>query len=261
MTAIFDSHAHLTDKNLIEDLDNIIARANSSNVCKILVVADSLASCTEVIALANVYPNIYPTVGIHPHYSQDTTEADIEELKQIVSANEPVKAIGEIGLDFYYGKETKEYQYSLLEKQLAFAMEIGLPVILHCRDAEQELVNILNDFKGLDGVIHCFSSTKKWCETFVDLGFYVSFSGIVTFKNADDIREAVGWIPLDRMLVETDCPYLAPQGHRGKTNEPAFIVNTIDTISQIKNLSFDYIAEKTYLNTINLFRIEDNNYA
>ena len=261
MTVIFDSHAHLTDEKLNEDLEQIIARANANNVCKILAVADSLASCAEVIDLAKNYPNIYPTAGIHPNYSEDTTEADIDKLKQIILSNVSVKAVGEIGLDFYYGKDTKEYQYSLLETQLAFALETSLPVILHCRDAELELINILDNFKGIKGVIHCFSSTRKWCEKFVEAGFYVSFSGIVTFKNANDVREAAQSIPLDRMLVETDCPYLAPQGHRGKTNEPALIVNTIEKIAEIRKLSFDCIAENTYLNTINLFRIEDNNYA
>ena len=257
MTAIFDSHAHLTDEKLISDLDNIILRASENNVRKILTVADSLASCDKVIELANVYPDIYPTAGIHPHYSENTTESDIEKLKQIVLKNQSVKAVGEIGLDFYYGKETKDYQYPLLEKQLAFAQETGLPVILHCRDAEQELVNILNNFTNISGVIHCFSSTKKWCERFVDLGFFVSFSGIVTFKNAKDVKEAAQWIPLDRMLVETDCPYLAPQGYRGRINEPSFIVNTVETIAGIRNLSFEELAEKTYLNTITLFNIKD----
>ena len=179
-------------------------------------------------------------------------------MEEIFLNNKSIKAVGEIGLDFYYGKETKQYQYSLLEKQLFLSEKFNLPVILHCRDAEQELFDILNGFKGVEGVIHCFSSTKDWCEKFIDLGFYVSFSGIVTFKNANDIRSAAKWMPLDRMLVETDCPYLAPQGHRGKTNEPSFIVNTIEAIAKLRDLTFDDIAEKTYKNTLILFKIEDS---
>ncbi len=256
MTVLFDSHAHLTDDRFKNDLQEVITRADEASVKYIITVADSLDESYKTIKLAQQYDNVYPTAGIHPHYAEKVTESDKVGLKTLLTDNPQVKALGEIGLDFYYGKDSKEAQVELFSWQLALAKEMGLPVIIHCRDAEDVILPIIERLGYFLGVFHCFSGDRVFCKKVVDIGFYVSFSGIITFKNAGPVREALDWAPLDRILVETDCPYLAPQKFRGKRNEPSFLLETANKMTEIKKCTLDELSKSVLKNTMNLFNIK-----
>lgn len=257
MTVIFDSHAHLTDTKFAADLDSVIERAYSVGVTHILAVADTIQSCSEVLVLSKKREHIYSTAGIHPHYAATITENERNTLKTFLQRHPEIKAIGETGLDFYYGKDTVEEQIELFRYHLNLAVKFDLPVIIHCRDAENVILSVIQDYASLRGVFHCFSGDKNFCTQVLEMGYYVSFSGIITFSKAESIRQAAHIAPLEKVLVETDCPYLAPEGFRGKRNEPSFIPSTIERLAQIKGYSFEEIACITTQNAKNLLNIQD----
>ncbi len=257
MSVIFDSHTHLSDDKFKHDMRDVIDRADRCGVKKMIAVADNISSSSAVVLLSGEYPDIYPTAGIHPHYACSATEAQLNALRDFVRNHPEVVAVGECGLDFYYGKESKQEQVTLFRYQLELAQEFDLPVIVHCRNAEDTILPLLKEYKSVRGVFHCFSGDKIFCTHVIDLGYYVSFSGIVTFKNAGQVKEAVSIVPSDKLLVETDCPYIAPIGFRGKRNEPSFITVTVEHLADLRNTSFDSIAEVTAENTHKLFRIQD----
>jgi len=258
MTVLFDSHAHLTDGKFRDDLKQTVARADEAGVKHIITVADSLVESYKTIELAKEYDNIYPTAGIHPHYAEKSCGSDESVLRSFFADNPELRALGEIGLDFYYGKDSKEAQIDLFSWQFSLAKEIGVPVIIHCRDAQDVILSIIDNIGYFCGVFHCFSGDEVFCRKVIDLGFYVSFSGIITFKNAGSVREAAVLAPMDKVLIETDCPYLAPQSFRGKRNEPSFLSETARKLAEIKESSLDEIAESTLKNTTNLFNIKVN---
>lgn len=255
MELLIDSHVHLTDLKFDADRDDVIARARQAGVAEMIAVADTLASVHEVIALAQKYENIYPTAGIHPHYAKTTNDAHLADLVEILNSHSNIVAVGETGLDLYYGKDTLAEQLELFEKQVRISLEFGLPLVIHCREAEQHILDILRKYPNSTGVMHCFSGDAAFCENVVACGLYVSFSGIITFKNSDNIREAARITPPDRLLVETDCPYLAPQGYRGKRNEPAYIVKTVECLAEILDVSYDNLVHRTTENTKTLFQL------
>lgn len=256
--AIFDSHAHLADESFVDDVDDIIMRAAENTVDRILVVADNLNTTRQAFALTNKYKGLYSTAGIHPHNAHSVTQSDKQDLVQFVSENRNVIcAIGETGLDLYYGKDTFQLQAELFDFQLRIAVEFNLPVVIHCRDAEKEILNILDAYPNVRGVFHCFTGDSNFSKKVIQRGFFISFSGIITFKNSQPIREAAQSVPLDKLLIETDSPYLAPQGFRGKRNEPAFIVATRDILAEIKGLTPEQLSACTYENTLRLFNIRN----
>ena len=255
---LVDSHAHIQAPEFVDDLDGIIQRAEQAGVGKIVVVggAGELAGNHRAVDLARSYPGLFATVGMHPHDARIVSEKDLADLKDL-AADPKVVAVGETGLDFYYDHSPRQFQIELFCRFIHMARETRLPLVVHNREAEHEVADLLRrEGRGeLQGVIHCFTGDYEAAKEFLDLGFYLSFTGIVTFKNAGPLREVVRKLPLDRMLVETDSPYLAPVPHRGKRNEPAFVRLVAETIAQVRDMPVDEVARVTSLNAELLFGI------
>jgi len=247
-----DVHAHL---NMLEEgVDAAIANARAAGVKKIITIGTEPQDLELVMDIARKNaPDVYCTLGIHPHEGQIYTEA----IGQFIEANavDPVVvAVGEIGLDYYYEQSPKEEQRHAFRAQLDIAQRTGLPVEIHTRDAEQDTVDILQEYKGkVRGLIHCFTGTEWLAKQCLDLGFNISISGVVTFKNAESLRDVVRMLPLDRMHVETDAPFLAPIPMRGRKNTPAYVVHTAKVVAELKGLSLEELAEHTGRNARNMF--------
>jgi TatD DNase family protein len=255
---LIDSHAHLDMEDFDADRDPVIRRARSGGVVRIVTIGIDLASSRKAIEIANKYDFIYATVGYHPHNANEAEVKDLEKLRALVS--EPkVVAWGEIGLDFFRRHSPPDKQIEAFERQLDMACDLDLPVIIHDRDAHSDLLRILRTRKRQHrGVIHCFSGNYDLAMALIELGFYISFPGTVTYKNAVDTQTAASRIPLDRLLVETDCPYLTPVPFRGKRNEPLYVTHTAEKIARLRQLEFEQLAEATSANTMQLFNLPDN---
>jgi len=256
--ALIDSHAHIQGAEFAADREDVLGRARAAGVAKIVVVggAGELASNEAALALAASDDGLFATVGMHPHDAKDVSEADLDRLKQL-AADPKVVAVGETGLDFYYDHSPRDLQKKIFARFIHMARETKLPLIVHDRDAHIEIAELLRTEGGgaLRGVIHCFTGNYEAARTFLDLGFYISFSGILTFKNAEPLREAARRSPLDRLLVETDSPYLAPVPRRGKRNEPAFVLHVAEMLAAVRNAAVGEIADATRRNTEALFGI------
>lgn len=259
----FDSHCHLDMEPLKNEIDAVVERAFKADIGYMINVGSSVRGSRESVRIAGLYPNIYAAVGIHPHEAEVLTDFDpaVEELRQL-SANDKVKAIGEIGLDFFVppGEERKlekDKQKDLFFGQLHLVDELKLPVIIHTRDAEKETLEILKQFPHLKGVVHCFTGSLDFAKKLLDLGYYIGFTGFITFEQPkfDYIREAVKIVPLEKLLIETDAPFLAPEPYRGKPNEPAFVFEVAKKIAEIKGEEIEKVAEITTENAKNLFKI------
>lgn len=255
-----DSHAHIEGSEFDADRDAVIQRALDAGVETIVCVGDGEVAADSHAAafrLAEEYSFIYTTVGVHPHEARLLDDELCAKLKDL--AHHPkVIAWGEIGLDYHYDNSPCDVQREAFKKQLRMARERGLPVVIHTREAEADTLAILNEEwkdSGLGGVIHCFTGTRSFAEAAVDLGFYISFSGVVTFKNAGDLRETARALVLDRILIETDSPFLAPVPYRGRRNEPAFVVETARTISELRGLDLGALADATSDNFKRLFKV------
>ncbi|PLX99321.1 MAG: radical SAM protein [Desulfuromonas sp.] len=254
---LVDSHAHLDGSKFTDDLDQVIQRASENDVEYILTIGCDLESSRKSIDLALRYPNIYASVGIHPHDAANADDKAIEELRQMATSIGKVVAIGETGLDFFRDNAPRPAQREAFRKQVRLARDLKLPLIIHDRDAHDETVAILKDEKASDvgGVLHCFSGNLKMARACIDLGFYISFPGTLTYPKNDELRAIARALPIDVALVETDCPYLAPQKWRGKRNEPAYVRTTAELLAEIKGLTFEDVARVTSLNTHRLFGI------
>lgn len=252
---LVDSHCHLNYKGLIEDQDAVIARARAAGVGAMLNISTRQSEWDAVIATAERDPQIWATVGIHPHEADAHSHIDTEKL--IMAAAHPkVIGIGETGLDYYYDHSDRNQQKSSFRSHIAASRETGLPLIVHTRDAEDDTADILEDEMGkgaFTGIIHCFTASADFAHKALALGFHISLSGIVTFKNAKDLQETAKAIPNDRLLVETDAPFLAPVPHRGKTCEPAYVVNTAAFVAGLRGVSLEDIETQTSNNFFNLF--------
>ena len=253
---IIDTHAHLDFPEYKSDLESVLSRAREANVGCIINVGTSLASSKKSIALASKFDNIYASVGIHPHDSSKVTEQDWQVLESLVK--EPkVIAIGETGLDYYRNRSPHEDQQKVFRKQLALAKERNLPVIVHSRDSSADCLNILNEYKNgtFKGVIHCFSGSADTAKKCVEMGFYISFAGPITFSNAINVREVAKTVPIERLLLETDCPFLAPQPKRGERNEPSYLSFIIPVLANIYGISVRDVERITTFNAYKLFGI------
>ncbi len=251
---LVDSHCHLDFPDFAGDLDDIVGRARDAGVQTMVTICTGLTRFEQVRAIAGRYDDIWCSVGIHPH-EVDREEGNTKTLVER-AADPLVVGIGETGLDYYYQHSSREGQKSSFRAHIAAARETGLPLIVHTRDADDDTVAILHDEyrKGpFTGVIHCFSTSRELAEKALEIGFYISFSGIVTFKRSEELRAIAGDLPLDRLLVETDAPYLAPVPNRGKRNEPAFVAHTAETIAGVKDVSLELLANATTDNFFNLF--------
>ncbi len=254
---LIDSHAHLDMNDFEDDLDKVLERAREGGLTHIITIGIDLDSSIKALDLAKRYDYIYSTVGFHPHNADEATGGMLARLKLL--AEEPeVVAWGEIGLDFYRDISSRERQITIFEEQLDLALEAGLPVVIHNRDADREVLDILKrrGKTGLKGVIHCFSGDYDLAVNFLDLGYYISIPGVVTFKNAARLREVAAGIPLDRMLIETDCPYLSPEPKRGKRNEPLYVTYTAKKVAELRGINYEELALKTSENALRLFSLE-----
>jgi TatD DNase family protein len=253
---LIDTHAHLDSGQFAADMEAVVARAGAAGIRHILTIGCDLASSRASVAIASEHPTIYAAVGIHPHDAGEADTAGIAELRRL-AAEPKVVAVGEIGLDFYRDRSPREVQRQAFRAQIRLARELGLPVIVHDREAHAEVLQILREERASEvgGVLHCFSGDLAMARACIELGFYISFPGTLTYPKNEAAREVVRGIPVDQILVETDCPYLAPQAHRGKRNEPAFVRHTAEAIAAIKGLTIDDVARITTLNAFNLFGI------
>ncbi len=261
MELIVDSHAHLNDEALINDIDNIMKNMDEYGVSMVLIPGWDIKSSIDAIEISNKNDEFYAAVGIHPENIDYLCLDDIEKIREL-SNNKKVIAIGEIGLDYHYTKENKDMQFEFFKRQLKLALELDLPVVIHMRDCTEDLLNIVKEFKKENnltefrGIMHSFSGSIETMNEFLKLGFYISFSGPVTFKNARQQKECAINCPVDRMLVETDSPYLSPEPFRGKRNEPKNTYFTLKYISELRGESIDSLALATTNNFKRLFRLE-----
>lgn len=249
---LVDSHCHLDFPELEDRLPELLANMAAADVGWALCAGVTLERFPAILGLARAHPNLFAAVGVHPDH-QEGQEPDVDTLVRL-SAEPKVVAIGETGLDYYRLTGDMEWQRSRFRTHIAAAKATGKPLIIHTRSAARDTLDILAESgsRGAGGVFHCFTEDWETARSALDLGFHISFSGIVTFKNAAPLREVVRQVPLDRMLVETDSPYLAPAPHRGKTNEPAYVRHVAEEVARIKGLPYEQVAEAT---TDNFFRL------
>jgi TatD DNase family protein len=254
-----DSHAHLDVPQYDADRAEVIDRALGAGIGTMLEICGSdvgKGSLDIGIKLAEEYSFIYAAIGVHPHEANLYDEA-LEQKLIGMAEHEKVVGWGEIGLDYFYDNSPRDVQRKVFRRQLELGQTCDLPIIIHTRDAEDDTIAILKDAPpGISGVIHCFTGTQNLAETAIRMGFYISFSGVLTFKTAGDLREVARNTPPDKILIETDCPYLAPVPHRGKRNEPAFVKETAAKLAEIKGESIDEIARITSSNFKRLFRLQ-----
>lgn len=250
---IVDSHCHLNYKGLVENLEVVLEAARRRNVRRFLAINTRLSEFDEIHAIAKAHEGVWCTAGIHPHEAE-AESADLQELIAL-SAHKKVIGIGETGLDYYYERSPKAAQKANFRIHIEAAAETGLPLIVHSREAEADTHVLLSDRAGdITGVMHCFTASLDLAKKALDLGFYISFSGILTFKNAENVREAAKMVPDDRILVETDSPYLAPIPHRGRPCEPAFVADTLAFLAELRETPEDQMAAITTKNFFDLFK-------
>lgn len=250
---MIDSHSHIYTPRFNEDREAVIERACKAQIIQLLQVGCNLEESRTVVDLAQKVPGIYASVGVHPHDADTVNEHVLAELEKL-ARHPKVVAWGEIGLDFYYDNSPREIQIEAFRAQIRKPEELGLPVVIHTRDAEPETLEILkNNPVSRGGHVHCFTGTDGMASELLDMGFHIGFTGIITFKSAADLREVVKLTPMDRILIETDSPYLAPIPHRGKRNEPAFVLHVAEAVAQIKEVSVEHVIEQTTQNFYNLY--------
>jgi TatD DNase family protein len=243
-----DSHAHLQWRSFDNDLKAVLERAKEKRVTRIVNIGFDLAGCLKGVELAENHRGLYATVGIHPHDANTINKKMVDKLREL-AANTKVVAIGEIGLDYYRNLSPREVQKQAFETQLALAEELGLPVVIHDRDAHDDILQTLSRFKGkIKGIMHCFSGSREMAQQCIDLGYKISFNGTLTYPKNSELREIAKWIDLKNMLLETDCPFLAPQEVRGKRNEPCFLPMIAREIANLRRISVDDLAEATTRN-------------
>ncbi|NMB47132.1 MAG: TatD family hydrolase [Firmicutes bacterium] len=251
---LIDTHCHLNDEQY-EDVAAVIERAWSAGLVQLINIGYDVDSSKKAIEQASMYPSVKATVGIHPHDAGTATEAALEEIESLATA-ESVVALGEIGLDYYYDNSPRELQRKAFRRQMALAKQLQLPVVIHSRKATRDTLEILREYAPLQGIMHCFSGSLETAQICVDLGLYVAFGGAITFKNAARLREVVAKVPLEYIVVETDCPYLSPEPLRGKRNEPANLQLILAKLAEVKQVSLIDAARVTTCNARTAFGLD-----
>lgn len=251
----FDTHAHYDDKAFDEDRDSLIAALPGEGISLVLNASSDLESSVQSVALAEKYPFIYAAVGIHPHEASTMNDEVLAEIRALAAKNKVV-AIGEIGLDYYYDHSPREVQRETFRLQMALAQELSLPVIVHNRDAHEDSMEMVRAFPGIKGVFHCYSGSVEMARELIKLGWHLSFAGPVTFKNARKAPEVVASMPEDRLMIETDCPYLSPVPLRGRRNDSRNIKHIAARIAEIRGTTAEHIAEVTMQNGKRFFGID-----
>ena len=257
-----DSHAHIDGPEFDQDREDVMARAKAASVSLILNVGTGdlhSGAFERAVDLGRTQDSVYTAIGVHPHDARHYDDHAEEKIKTLIQS-EHVLAWGEIGLDFHYDNSPRDVQLEVFKRQLHAARDCGLPVIIHTREAEKETIEILkSDYAGAErrGIFHCFSGSMELAQRALELGFMISFSGIVTFKKADDLRAIAKQVPLDRLLIETDCPYLSPVPHRGKRNEPAYVVEVARCLADLHNLELEDLGRLTTNNFQRFFQLSN----
>jgi TatD DNase family protein len=257
---LIDSHAHIDLPEFDKDRDQVMARARERGVRAVINMGLDATLSLKALAVAKNYDDVFAAVGCHPHETAKMREGDLESLAEL-SKDSRVVAIGEIGLDFYRNLSPRESQLDAFKKQLDLAVELGLPVAVHCRQAHREVYDILSGWVKANpggnkrGVIHCFSGDIEMARRYIELGFYISLAGSVAYPSAGELVEVAREVPLERLLLETDAPFLAPQAHRGKRNEPAYVALTAEKVAGIREAPVEVVADSAARNTIELFRL------
>lgn len=252
---LIDTHCHLDFADFEAERDDIVARAHAAGVSQMVTISTRVQKLDTLLAIADKYPSVFCSVGTHPNNAGEELDIQTEDLVRLANSHEKIVAIGEAGLDYFYDTQTPADQKTGLLRHIAAARQTSLPLVIHSRSADEDMAEILAAESGKGAfpfILHCFSSGAELARTGVALGGYVSFSGILTFPKSEEIREIAKTVPLDRLLVETDAPYLAPKRWRGKRNEPSYVVNTAEVLADVHGLTYDEMAKIT---TDNAFRI------
>ena len=252
---LFDTHAHLNDPAFDPDREELLATFAQAGVGLVMNAGCSLESSRDIVAMAEKYPWLYASVGSHPDSASEVNEEVLEEYRKLCKLSSKVKAIGEIGLDYYYEDITREIQQKAFRMQMALAQELDLPVIVHERDAHNDGMAIVKEFPKVKGVFHCYSGSAEMARQLVNLGWYIGFTGVLTFKNARKAVETAASIPLDRIVLETDCPFMAPEPFRGKRNHPGYLYRMAEKLAEIRGISVEEIHAATFENGKRLYRI------
>ena len=252
---LFDTHAHLNDERFNDDRDELIASLKSNGVGAYCEIGYDVESSKRAVSLAEKYDFVYAACGVHPHDTQNLCQEDMESLKKLLESPKAV-ALGEIGLDYYYDNSERDKQRMWFDRQLKLADEINKPVVIHTRDAMADTIDILRANKNNTGIIHCYSGSKESAKILLDMGYYISFAGPLTFKNASTALEVAAFVPDDRILIETDSPYLAPVPYRGKRNCPVYVCEVAKKIAEIKGRTLEEIETISFENAKSVYRIK-----
>ncbi len=254
---MIDSHCHLADAAFDADREAVVTRAHEAGIETMITIADSISEAEKCVQIAEKYDHIFCSVGVHPHNAKDWQKGDAAKLTAMTKRSKKVRAIGEIGLDYHYNHSAQDVQRGVFLEQLTLSRELGLPAVVHCRESIDDIRTIVQEVEPLQMVLHC--CTEKWedIEWLLELGHLLSFTGIATYPNAEVIRNVIKHCPLSKMMIETDAPYLAPIPHRGKRNEPAFIVEVARLIAKIKNTSLEEVEAQTTKNAVVFFGLSN----
>ena len=252
---LFDTHAHMDDRAFHEDREQLLAGFAQKGVGLVMNPGCSLTSSRNAVALAEKYPFVYAAVGSHPDVADEVDETVLEEYRKLCKLSDKVKAIGEIGIDYHYEDIPRDLQLKAFRMQMELARELGLPVIVHEREAHEDGMAVVKEFPNVTGVFHCYSGSAEMARQLVDLGWYIGFTGVLTFKNARRAIETAASIPIDRIVLETDCPYMAPEPFRAKRNDPGYIFRMAEKLAEIRGLSVEEIQAITTENGKRLYRI------
>ena len=255
---IFDTHAHYDDKQFDQDREELLASMKDNGIGTIVDVGSNMETSAWIVEAVKRYPMMYGAVGVHPSDTADLTDADMDTLKKY-TAMDKILAIGEIGLDYYWDEPERDIQKKWFEAQIELAREVKLPIIIHSRDAAKDTYDIMKALhtEDIGGVVHCFSYSKEMARQFLDMGFYIGIGGVVTFKNAKTLKEVAAYAPLDRIVLETDCPYLSPEPNRGKRNSSLNLRYVADALSQIKRVDKEELIAVTEENARRLYRMRE----
>ncbi len=255
---LVDSHAHLEMKEFDPDREEVIRRAGSEGIDFIITVGTNLKLSLKAVTLADQYENIYATVGVHPHDVARINNHTLDALKDLARKQKKIVAYGEIGLDFFRNISPPEQQLELFGRQLELAGELNLPVVIHDREAHRQTLETVQASRVRRGVFHCFSGDYEMAKKCIDLGFYISIPGVVTYDKSKTLQDVAARTPLSSLLVETDAPYLTPVPHRGKRNEPSYVIHTAKKVAEIRGMPLEEVARQTSLNALNLFGIDSS---
>lgn len=253
---LFDTHAHYDDARFDEDREQVIASLADCGVGYVMNIGADMETSRRAVDLADRYDFFYASVGVHPSDVENLTQQDMETLKRMAMENPKVRAIGEIGLDYHYDTPEPEVQKKWLIRQLQLAQELDMPVVIHDRESKGQCIEILSQMKISKGVMHCFSGSAQMAKELVKMGFMISFTGVLTFKNARKAVEACAAVPIDRLMIETDCPYMAPEPHRGERNYSGYVKYVAQKMAEIKGVSYEEMVRITTENALRFYRIE-----